>query len=303
MTSLVRSAALTAALAVSFAVSGVVPASATSLYDDAMVISSEADERRKANLAARQSMLVHRMIKTACFAMLDVAAEDHWDRFAEAHGLFNETLEGLKSGDPALGLDKETNERVRLAIADVERAYRDFDATATALREKRSATPAEIETLADLSSGVTSASDRVARVIDRTYLQHKYSRQTLVALSVGARERTAAQTITKSYCLIAADIDADVYRMALADRVELFEKLVYGLRDGKALIGLAPAPTPEIRREVTDAIAFWHELSPAVDAILQFSELTDVEMAMIAGNATPLVGRMNQIVYLYEAVD
>ncbi|MEM9148475.1 MAG: hypothetical protein AAGC57_20125 [Pseudomonadota bacterium] len=275
---------------------------AQELYDDAFVIASDADERRKSNMASRQEMLIERMIETACFAMIDVETEANWTRLEQAHRLFMLSQTALRDGNAALGLGPETNERVINALDLVDKRYKPFDEMIQQIITDRSFDSDALRALDSKAKGIEKAVSRVQSTIDGIYLRRSYPMRAIVGLNFIGKERVTSQSITRNYCLIAADVDAEVHRIHLQNDAKLFQSRLEALLVGEPLVGLPPAPTGAIADQIGEALRIWAEMLPAIDQAMGRNEIRDDHVTLISDHATPLLAAVNQAVYLYESV-
>ncbi|MEO0623545.1 MAG: hypothetical protein AAFU49_16920 [Pseudomonadota bacterium] len=275
---------------------------AQELYDDAFVIASEVDERRKSNMASRQEMLVERMIEAACFAMIDVETEANWTRLEQSYTLFNLSQVALRDGNAALGLKKETNERVLEAQKAVEKQFKPFGETVAGIIEARAMDDDALRLLASKASALEKAISRAHSAIDGVYLRRTYPMKSIVGLNFIGKERVTSQAITRNYCLMAAGIDSELHRIELQGDAELFQSRLEALLVGEPLVGLPPAPTEAIEEQISVALGLWAEMLPAIDAAMKGGELRDDHVTLISDHATPLLAAINQAVYLYEAI-
>lgn len=278
------------------------PGHAQSLYGEAFAIPSESDNRRKANMAARQIMLIERMVELACFVHLDVEREAHHQQLDFAKSLYEATEEALKTGNPTLGLPRESNERLIAALADVDRRYAPFGEVLQA--GLSSGFTAEIVADLEHHTGlIESALHKVLRLVEAVYLQSEVDLQTLSAFNFVTKERTDTQRLIKDMCLIAAQIEAEAKAVELAYEVEAFEARLVSMIKGEPLIGLPPAPTDGIRTTVKEAQEIWLEIRPLVEEELRTGKLDQASLLDVAEHATPLLAKMNKAVFLYESLN
>jgi hypothetical protein len=281
----------------------VMQAGAQELYDEAFVIGSSADDRRKSNMAGRQVMLVDRMVENACFMHLGVEPELHAKRLQQAQFLFGATEAALKDGNPALHLKKERNTRVLEALAEVDRAYAPFNEVIAAIVASGAVTVEQLAFLDDSTRSVENAMARVVRMIDSVYLQKNYSMKFLVALDFVSNERVTSQAIVKDFCLIGAGVHADVKKIELEDEVAVYEGRLMALRDGEPLVGLPPAPNDAIVDQINTALALWTEIAPTISLAYGREKLGHVQLEQVARHATPMLASVNQAVYMFEGLE
>lgn len=257
--------------------------------------------KTKINLAGRQRMLSQRMAKAACFAKLGVQTDTHLTMLADAHGLFDRTLAGLRHGDSAQGMGAETSSVVLGELGKVENLWAGYGKAVKAVIDTGTVTDAQLKTIADLNGPVLRQMHTTVGMIETAYGSGGSVHPSLaLALNVSGRQRMLSQRASKEFCLVVAGVDEAANRQALTETVTLFDRSLNGLINGDMIMGLAAAPTPQIKAQLEKVQALWAPLSETLRETAAGQTPTDAQIATVSGVNNTVLVEMNAAVTLYN---
>ncbi|MEM1346548.1 MAG: type IV pili methyl-accepting chemotaxis transducer N-terminal domain-containing protein [Pseudomonadota bacterium] len=271
--------------------------------NDALVVASDADDRRKANLASRQVMLVEHMAVAACFLHLGVKS-DFWQPQLERFlALFRATEKALQEGNAILGLPEERNERVLTSLRQVDRLFLPYGEILDDILASGTVSAEQLVALNDLTDTIENQMGAAVRLIDAVYLRKNYSMKLLTALAFAGKERVTSQALINEYCLIAAGVHDKAKRVELRADADLYRARLEALRDGEMLIGLPPAPTPAVAEQIGVALNEWNKMENVVQVAVEGAEISEADLEAVSEKALVLLASINQTVFLLEGLE
>ncbi len=267
--------------------------------EEIYAIGGAVDDRRRANFVSRQKMIVERMAAKACFVINGFDAADHGSKLDAAHDLFVATQDVLRNGDSGLELKPEKNERVLASLDEIDRRFRPFDAAALSIRDG-GREPALLEVKIQGTSGLETALDRLAILIDRIYVKDHYPLPVLNQLEVAGEQRWLSQKVVREACMMGTGGDPVLYRVRLEDTAKLFDARLAALTDGQILIGLPAPQTPELVAILSRVSEIWTAMRRPIDAAVAAGEMSPENLREIVKHSTPLMTAANEAVFLVE---
>jgi hypothetical protein len=121
-----------------------------------------------------------------------------------------------------------------------------------------------------------------------------------VALNLSGRQRMLTQKMSKEVFLIAYGFDERANRRNLADSIALFDQTLQGLIYGNNDLGLLPAPTAEIKRQLRKVQGLWDAFRPLLELVAKGGIPGTDTVAQVARQNLPLLEEMNKAVVMYE---
>ncbi len=259
---------------------------------------TDAEARRKINLAGRQRMLTQRMSKAALMHALDVNPDAHFTMLKDAHALFDRTLAGLEFGDAELGLPPEEHQVIRDHLQSVVGLWTVFGQVIAGVIDNGSADDAQMATIAEMNPAVLAASDKVVQKLVDVYGNSDTSLGLAISINIAGRQRMFSQKMGKEAALIALDIDAASNRENLAETTRLFQASLKALMEGLPTISL-PAPPAQIHAKLSEVKGIWEDVEETC-AEIQSGTVERAALEKVARHTEPLLVTSNEAVLLYE---
>ena len=260
------------------------------------------DGKRKINLSGRQRMLSQRMAKAVCFAQLGIEAKRHRAMAVAAHDLFDETLQGLRRGSAAQGMNEERHPQVLAELDGVDGLWRAYGPAVIDAAQTDAASPAMFAEVAMLNVPTLAQMNAAVAMFERHYGTDDIHPALALAINVSGRQRMLTQKASKEFCLIASGYEAAANRAALADTLALFEASLAALRHGDDVMGLPPAPTPDLIAQLALVHDLWEPLRAVFATVSDGAVPTDGDIAIVAGGNDEVLREMNRAVGMYEAL-
>lgn len=252
----------------------------------------------KINLAGKQRMLTQKMTKEALLISLDIDAENNRKNLQDSAALFEQTLQGLKNGDDALGLTKTNDQQVLQQLDKVTTLWKAFKPAVESVvkgeKDNKSLqvlTEKNLPLLAEMNTAVSLYEE-----ISGTDSMTEEFAQLATVINLSGKQRMLTQKMTKEQLLIALDIDKEKNTENLAKTIQLFENTLKGLKKGDDALNL-PATTDEAILEQLEKVAeLWQQFKP----LLKKSGREEGNLQQIAELNPRLLQEMDKAVSMYE---
>lgn len=269
----------------------------------AAAIDAALDGKTKINLSGRQRMLSQRMAKAVCFAAIGVETQTHLGMLANAHKLFQRTLDGLSRGDVEQGMLPEANAEILANLDEVAALWSDYRAVNEAIIASGAVSRDQLQTVASVNLPVLKQMHKTVGIIEKVYGSSGEVHPALaLALNVSGRQRMLSQKASKEFCLISGGVDVAANRAALSDTVSLFTSSLSGLINGNAADGLAPAPTREIQAQLEKVEGMWTPLREVLLRAANGGAPSAADIEKVSTENNPLLVEMNKAVFMYNSL-
>ena len=286
---------LTSALILAFALS--LTPSIPSWASDAALIKNGSV---KINLAGRQRMLTQRMAKAVCFAAIGVMPEAHMDMMREAYDLFDKTLTGLREGDEEQGLLAENNPIILEELSFVEALWAQYGAAVRTAKSGPSGAVIALTGVAQLNLPTLRQMNKTVGEFEAFYGRAGVKHPSLaLAINVSGRQRMLSQKAAKEFCLVAASKNVSENRKALAGTVSLFDTSLEAMLFGNEELGIAEAPTEEIREQLRRVKEIWEPIKAIFETSIQGGYVSPEDMQAVAEGNNVLLVEANKAVQMY----
>lgn len=254
------------------------------------------DLKRKINIAGKQRMLSQRMARAACLASQGVMVAKQNQIWEEANAAFAKALAGLRSGDEDLMIRTEAHPQVLEALSSVDRVWPGYAASLDRARGDVASLPE----VAMRSLSVLKAANDVVVALEGSTDGTGVSQELARLINVAGRQRMLTQRAAKEYCLIAAGIEPEMQREALAATVALFDRSLEGLRRGDDEMGLLAAPDEVIEMQLEYVADLWTPLRAQFQKAIDGLPPSPTGLGMVAANIDSVLSAANEAVWLYE---
>lgn len=86
-------------------------------------------------------------------------------------------------------------------------------------------------------------------------------------MNLAGRERMLTQQLTRNACFVMAGVAPERFAQRTEDNVKDFDRVLIGLRDGDAELGLLPETDPGVLAALDEIEALWDQFRPAAQQI------------------------------------
>ncbi len=269
-------------------------------FGSAPAVAETKDYDHIVNLAGMQRMLTQKMSKEAFLVALGIDREDNLQKLAESRNLFDRMLKGLRHGDALLGLPETTEPEVLDRLSKVEELWPLLHSAIRTSLASGKVSAYEVETIAELNLPLLNAMDETVSAYERVAEKGALVSVLTVAINLAGRQRMLTQKMSKEVFSIAYGLDERANRRNLADSIALFDDTLQGLIYGDNDLGLLPAPTAEIKAQLSKVEGLWDAFRPLLDPLARGGIPGSDTVAQVARQNLPLLEEMNKAVVMYE---
>lgn len=263
--------------------------------------STDLGASERIDYAGRLRMLSQRIPAATC--NLNAGVEPGASRALQKSAIteFKRILTALEFGDRELGiLGVEKRSRTLKAIKEV---HRSFDPLHLAANTAQDGVPSAIavKMTAGYSSKVLESAKRLVAEVSTEYsMPASLLQADAVTLDIAGRQRMLTQKMSNEICQILSQVNVSASRAALIETIRLFEVTHDALRHGESVIGIKPAPTPEIEQGLDQVKAEWTSIKSYIDVVVAGSELSQRDRASVFNGLNQTMADMNRVVRLYS---
>ena len=239
--------------------------------------------------AAKLRILGQRIPAAACYQHAGIEKEASAELLQDSTAEFDKIIEGLKYGDPELGLMKaETDRRV---LADITKVY-DFW---NPMHE-------DIVKLAEEAEPLLKITNHLVSVISGEYSNPAELLQAdALTLDIAERQAALAQTISKDVCMIMAGLSAEKSLEEMAEARQLFSVSAQALRHGMPEAGINQTKNPAILEGLDQVIGDWESVQSFLDTLADGEKLSIEDETHIFRVMNSVTTQMDEIELLYNA--
>jgi len=260
------------------------------------------DEPRKINFSGRQRMLIQRAGKLVCLAGLSPDPLPLLAAAEETLKLHQRTEVGLRDGDEGLGLEPETNALVLKALMHASNIFAPFGEAIYDAIERHSVEPGDLQKIALLNGYALNAMDAAVSIIERVYQNNELSEQLAMLINISGRQRMFTQRMVLQLCLYRSGTKSE------GSLQEFFRTMNRFNLSFNILRRVTPvAVTGEMRTPIIEALDMarseWETLGALMSRAIRSASIHSFDdMRDIDRRAENLLGKLNEIVLLYEGV-
>lgn len=224
-----------------------------------------ADGDRTLEHTGAQATITQQLAKDTLLVALNINREQSLGNLEVSRAQFDRVLEGLRNGDPMLGLSRASSGEFLAEIDRAHELWRQMDLEIRAGLAGGEFTPDQVVRITDFSTPLLDAMQEAAELYARENLQGQLTSMLVVAADLSGRQRTLVERMTKELLMIVYGLNADMHRALLRESETLYAETLNGLMNGDIDLLLLPAPTPAIKDELAGVERIWlADLQPIV---------------------------------------
>lgn len=258
------------------------------------------------NLAGRQRMLTQKMIKESLLIYGGIDVEKNRENLKGTTWLFKKTLNGLRNGDPSLGLLAPYSDSIKAQLDVVDSLFREVEFIFERVISGEAPSRDAILELAEKSPFILENMDMVVQMYELE------SRNIIsgdvaflgIEVNLSGKQRMLSQKMAKECLFIYLDIDRRTNKSLLRETCGLFDKTLKGLKSGDGDLGLPPCKDVNIINEIDNAIGIWWELKPIIERSydVMVDRISKEEIESVAKQNVLLLEQIDKIVKMYEGL-
>ncbi len=237
--------------------------------DDIFTRDLESDGADRIKLADRLSMLTQKVAASSCALTSDIAIEESHAHLEEAMHEIDIIIEALRNGNEALHiLGPEENARILKDINDLDAEWRaTHGAVEAVLADGHDVESAHIIDDHNLSL-LKKSTHLTADILGRYSHPYEITQADALLIKIAGRQRMLTQKMAKDACEIWTGYHAEEGRTDLIETMSIFENSLTALRFGMPELGIAPAPTHAIEKDLDSILARWSIIRGNLDKLL-----------------------------------
>ena len=252
--------------------------------------------------AAKLRILGQRIPAAACYQHAGIEKEASAELLQDSTAEFDKIIEGLKYGDPELGLMKaETDRKV---LADITKVYDFWNPMHEHIDQiiAQGSTDEDIVKLAEEAEPLLKITNHLVSVISGEYSNPAELLQAdALTLDIAERQAALAQTISKDVCMIMAGLSAEKSLEEMAEARQLFSVSAQALRHGMPEAGINQTKNPAILEGLDQVIGDWESVQSFLDTLAEGEKLSVEDEAHIFRVMNSVTTQMDEIELLYNA--
>lgn len=154
---------------------------------------------------------------------------------------------------------------------------------------------------AALLAGAQTAAAQMDIMSQLDAIVQKSTAELAVQINLSGKQRMLTQKMSKESFLVALGVEPEKNRANLKRTMALFERTLYGLRDGEPSLRLAKTTNKGIRKQLEVVMGLWKGFKPLVAAVAA-GKMDKAILKQIYKKNLPLLAEMNKAVKMYEVI-
>ncbi|MEM8788686.1 MAG: type IV pili methyl-accepting chemotaxis transducer N-terminal domain-containing protein [Pseudomonadota bacterium] len=258
--------------------------------------------KHRLSLAEKQRALVEEISEAACMVAKDIETQAHLALIDKLRGRYLRVHAGLRQGDTELDLHgEETASKVLRAMDRVESVWQPHGAAVDRVVATGAVSDGDATQLFDDDAIMLEALAGLIGAVEGAYANPAdMLLANAVTIDLAARQEMLITAIGKDVCLLVLGWEVDKHRVSLEQELALFQASHQALYAGMPAMGIAAAPTPQIKAGWEDFMGKWSRLRPVIDAALGGERVDDATLADFNRRNIALLEDLDAILELYE---
>jgi len=250
---------------------------------------------QRISIAVRQNMLAESLAKSACYAYADVQRDRNLADLYVNWNIYFWYHRALLAGNYQLGLFAETDPRVRRKWVAVDRTLGPLSRVYRTIIYDDLVTRAELESIFALTDRIVEENGDLVAFMRSAYAGDIGSTGTFSAILIELYERSRklANQMSKLACMLELGIEPAASRAQFTTAMNFFIASIGGFIDGLPALGVPPAPTPEIRAQLTKARGDWDRVSAIATRISEGRNVDRADLDRLRVELDNFTGDMN----------
>lgn len=232
------------------------------------------------NSSGKLRSLTQRIPAAACNVLAEIATDESEAILHDSIIEFDKILAALEFGDPDLGIiGAETRRKTLAAINVLKEHWIPVEEIMLEI-ENHETTAEHVQYMADQNMNILEDAKLLVSEISGEYADPTALMQAdAIRIDIAGRQRMLTQKVSKEVCFVASGINAEASREVLGQTINMFEVSLNALLNGMPDAGISPAPTEEIRVQLTTVESDWNAIKPHLDVVLAGGKLDDAARA------------------------
>lgn len=210
-------------------------------------------------IAGRQRMLLQRIGRASCFGLSGVDTDRHAKMAKKSMSRFEEVQKILRDGHAGQGYAPERDKKVLVYLDQVDRQWRTLGA---AYRQMLAGDLPRVvvSQIVELTNPTVEAANGAVKALVSKGGRSTLSPQLAKTIDIAGRQRMLSQRAAKEFCLLNLGIEPSDNRQRLSRTIDLFERSLSDLEQGKN--GIVAPPNAFVSIELRWVRLSWNEVAP-----------------------------------------
>jgi len=256
------------------------------------------------NLASTLRVETQKMARLACYIGADFHSAQHRVMLQDTMAQFEAAQRAIESGDPALALGAETNERILTSIDALNGGWPVLSARLNSVLSGAELEPSGIAALDLESLSLLEKADALSNRIASVNGEVLDSLPLIMSLSIDMAGRQIMRTekAAKEACLIGSGVEAERNRQALETTVSVFSATMDALIEGYPGL-IVRAPSQEIKSLLEEAREMWAAPKAALVTLYSTGEIDDSDRMTIGTGLEHVAAKLRDVAELYQEIE
>lgn len=248
-----------------------------------------------------QGLLVQRMTKAAALIAMGIRTEEARAELQDSRLAFQAALAQLHVPSPDAASRASTHAVGPNEIAALTTLWHAFNDEVQQLEHAHSISPTQITPILARAAALTAAIERSEQRYVKAATVSSLARVLAKLTHVAAQQSILAERMAKDFVILAYQQRAASDTERLTENRDRFERVLEGLLLGAPELGLLPAPTESVRRELQAIKAAWDELKPLLTTE-GLAAPSRARVAEVTRRHSLLLEELAQLAQLYAAL-
>lgn len=261
----------------------------------------ESDAADRINYSGKLRMLTQRVAAFSCALTSDIEVDSSHDILEASAKEFEKIMNGLRYGD--LDLHILSPETSKTMLRDLDHLEQEWDtireAIAIVLADGHNVEQAHV--IDDHNLKLLELAMILEADINAKYANpFEVSQVDALMIKIAGRQRMLTQKMAKDACEIWTDYHAAEAKEDLVKTMKVFEDSMLALRDGMPAVGIPPAPTPAISKDLEIILTRWAVIKENLVILVEGGELDVAQKTEIFHDLNLELAEINHLVYDYR---
>ncbi len=252
------------------------------------------------NIAGRQGMVIQEVAKLACFARLE-QSKVGIEQVDELIGRYDTTLRGLMRGSKELGLEKESDADVIVAMKEASSTWQrfvfavKFDVQRGVLSDKA------FDLVVEQNLALTQDAEAITQAMSKSYGLQEMHPELAHALNVATHQRMLLQRIVKDVCLTQIAGFRSQAQQDLMSSVQEFDATLTDLIEGNQAKDIVSAPTWDLAAQLEYVGEIWRGYASVLDTAQSGHPLSTQDLTEIQVMLEKTLPEMENAIWMYAS--
>lgn len=244
--------------------------------------------------------LAQQATASACFLAHGVETEKSRAVLIAARQEFRRNYEAVTFGNIGMNIiGKESRSDTIAVLKSIDTAWNDVDPLLQNILENPS-DPVALHAVRSNSAPLFASTDKLVSQIAGQYSNPaELIQRDAILINLAGRQGNLTQEIANHACEIWEQESSTLAKDALVSSMQAFEATLHALRHGLPELGLRPAPTEEIAKDLDSVLADWSKTRSLLDKMIGTASFPETSRAEFYTHMTQTSQKLELLVKSY----